>query len=232
MSQTHVISAAILLTVISAQGLFAAGSEDPVIIKRGDNPALPAIIYFTGDGGWNDFSQQIAENIHQKGYTIFSIDSKKYFWEKKTPQEVASLMMGLIQTYPNDFGQRKLVLMGYSFGASILPFVIDKLPQTEQAFIETVFCLSPSVYADFEVKFATMLNIGAADKNYPVIEEMKRLRQQSFYIYFGKDEDKQDIRSFKDSGLRLTLFPGSHRYNNDAAAVSVEMDHVIKRMKK
>ncbi|SEM84110.1 virulence protein (VirJ) [bacterium A37T11] len=215
----------------SVLGLFAAQGDVPVIIKRGSNPALPVVIYFTGDGGWNDFSQQIAENINQKGYTIFSIDSKKYFWEKKTPEEVAIMISGIFKTFPADFKEKQIVVAGYSFGASVLPFFISRLPILEQHTIKKVFCLSPSGYADFEVKVTTMLNISAENKNYPVIPELKKLNHNQVYIFFGKEENKRDITLFKNSGFNLTLFPGSHGYNKDAATVTKEIDLIIRQVK-
>lgn len=231
MRQARVFSVVILMTIISAQGVLAFDDDIPVIIQRGNKPSLPVVIYFTGDGGWNDFSQQLAEVIHKRGYTIFSIDTKKYFWIKKTPEEVALMVSGLLRSYPKDFKGNNVVLMGYSFGASVIPFVINRLPINDQEAIKTVFCLSPSIYADFEVKVATMLNISADDKHYPVIAELNKLKKQRINVFFGKDENKRDIRAFKESGLRLTLFPGSHGYNKDSSAVGDEIDLITREVK-
>lgn len=60
------------------------------------NTNKPLVFYITGDGGWNDFSNQFISGLNKNGYSIIGLDSKKYFWIKKTPNQFANDVKPLI----------------------------------------------------------------------------------------------------------------------------------------
>src|SRR6185312_10421067 len=50
----------------------------------------PLIFYLSGDGGLNKFSTALCETLHGKGYDVIALNSKSYFWDKKTPEQTAT----------------------------------------------------------------------------------------------------------------------------------------------
>ncbi len=51
----------------------------------------PLIFYITGDGGFNEFSTALCKSLNKKGYDVFALDAKSYFYNKKTPDKQPSM---------------------------------------------------------------------------------------------------------------------------------------------
>ena len=52
----------------------------PLEILRATGTNDMLVIYLTGDGGWNKFSQDLAALFVAKGYSLVALNSRKYFW--------------------------------------------------------------------------------------------------------------------------------------------------------
>ena len=50
---------------------------------------LMAVVY-SGDGGWRDIDKDIAGRLQAKGIPVVGVDSLRYFWSEKTPEQVAA----------------------------------------------------------------------------------------------------------------------------------------------
>ncbi|HOO09611.1 MAG TPA: AcvB/VirJ family lysyl-phosphatidylglycerol hydrolase, partial [Cyclobacteriaceae bacterium] len=57
------------------------------------------LVYFTGDGGWNNFSQQLVRQINANHCPVVAFDCRKYFWEAKDPVKFAEDVQRLISHY-------------------------------------------------------------------------------------------------------------------------------------
>lgn len=68
------------------------------------NTQTPLILYISGDGGFNSFSNSLCSAINKEGYSITSLNSKSYFWSKKTPQQTANDIIAYLKT---QFKKRK-----------------------------------------------------------------------------------------------------------------------------
>src|SRR5438552_17469967 len=97
-------------------------SNLPVMTYASADTSKPIIIYYTGDGGFNSFSTGFAKQFNIKGYPVISFNCLKSFWKAKTPDQSALEASNLISYYENSWKRKKLILIGYSFGADVLPF--------------------------------------------------------------------------------------------------------------
>ena len=79
------------------------------------------MFYISGDGGFNKFSTSLMQNLNRQGYAVIGLNAKEYFWKKRTPKEAA----GSIESVINESAlkQKNIVLIGYSFGADVAPFM-------------------------------------------------------------------------------------------------------------
>ena len=72
-----------------------------------------AVIY-SGDGGWRDLDKEIGEHLAQRGVPVVGVDSLRYFWSAKTPDELGRDLAEIIDAYGDKWGTRKVALIGYS----------------------------------------------------------------------------------------------------------------------
>lgn len=101
----------------------------PTMIKND----LPMAFIISGDGGWTSFDQKLAEQFAKKGIAVIGLDAQDYFWNAKTPKESAAEFSKCIEHYLKQWDKKTLVLLGYSFGASAIPFIADSMdPQLKE----------------------------------------------------------------------------------------------------
>lgn len=192
----------------------------PVTEVKASNESLPLILYLSGDGGYNTFSQGLVNKLSGKGYGVLILDARKYFWKAKTPQQLASDMTSLLTKYLRNRRAQQVIVMGYSFGASVVPFMLNRLPADLTNKVKAAVCISPGRFADFEVTFSTLVNNSQGNKAYPVVEESRKLSPLPIHFLFGRGEDVQTTRFFVDAGMSVVILPGNHDYGNDIDALS------------
>src|SRR5215831_4222340 len=59
----------------------------------------PIVLYYTGDGGFNSFSNEFAKHFNAKGYPVISFNCLKHFWKSKTAGQSAVDASNLIAYY-------------------------------------------------------------------------------------------------------------------------------------
>ena len=185
------------------------------LLKAPDNPDKPLCIVISGDGGWTDFDQHIAEDLSKNGITCVGLDTQKYFWEAKTPETTAQDITKVLEYYLPRLQKTKFILMGYSFGADVIPFIANRLPEDLKKQLALTAMLSPDDKTDFEVTISSMLNLG--DENtYDVLAELRKMNYTKKLCIFGSEEDDEDIqKSFKNFGAEISVLNGGHHYNDN-----------------
>lgn len=192
---------------------------------RKDN--LPLVMMISGDGGWTSFDQSLAEALAQKGLSVVGLDAQKYFWNARTPDQTTADLSKAIAHYLAAFDKQKFVLAGYSFGASVVPFIANRLPGELKPQLAAVLSLSPDITADFEIHILDMLSFGTTQETYNVLAEMKKIRNIPVTSYFGQGEGAQLPRTFAKAGIRVDVIPGDHHFGNDFAGITtVFLKHI------
>ena len=87
-----------------------------------------AIVY-SGDGGWRDIDKDIADRLHELGMPVVGVDSLRYFWSEQRPKVAAADLAQIIAHYRIAWQRGRVILIGYSFGADVLPFLVNRLPE-------------------------------------------------------------------------------------------------------
>ncbi|WP_158799688.1 alpha/beta fold hydrolase [Pedobacter sp. L105] len=190
-----------------------------VQFKRSSKPVL---VYLTGDGGWNSFSEGLVNELGKSGYATIALDTRKYFWTGKTPDEFARDMKMILSAYLKAWNKESFSIIGYSFGADVGAFLPAHLPEQLSAKINSLVLLSPGLTTAYVVKLKNMLNFGAstANEKYKVYPELLKSAVPVWCI-FGKDEESDFYGVLKETDkIHKLNVPGNHHYNDDTPAVA------------
>ena len=98
---------------------------------KGDAHRIAIII--TGDGGWAGLDRGVADALNADGVRVIGFSSLKFFWHKQTPDAAAEAIARVIAHYGKEYPDARFVLIGYSFGASLVP-IVGLLKPREHAF--------------------------------------------------------------------------------------------------
>jgi type IV secretory pathway VirJ component len=188
---------------------------------------LPFILYITGDGGQNDFSSNFCKALHTAGYAVSSVDARSYFWKKKTPEVAATEIGNYLRLQLGNRPGKSFIMIGYSFGADVLPFIASRLPDDLKADQQSLVLLSPSGSTDFEVHLSDMMG-GNKKRSMLVAGELNRITGPRKVLLFGASEKEFPLKDVTPGSYNLLTLPGGHDYDGDAAGVA---GTVIKAMR-
>ena len=186
----------------------------PLVITHSkiQNKDAPVALIISGDGGWYSFEQSIADNLATQGIPTIGLDSKKYFWNRKSVEETASDMVKALNYYGKEWGRDRFLLIGYSLGAEIVPFIVKRLPDEMQSKIISAVLLSPETNTDFEIHISNMLGMGNRQNIYKVTDEIKNIQVVPVLIIFGEGEKTDVSESLKGTAVKIIKIPGDHHY--------------------
>jgi type IV secretory pathway VirJ component len=188
-------------------------------IPASGNENLPLAFFISGDGGWSGFDQSVCENLSEKGMPVIGLDAQKYFWKEKQPQETSDDVASAVDYYLKQLNKNSVVIIGYSFGACVAPFIANNFPLPLRDCIKGVYCFSPDLTGDFEIHVADMIHFKTKDK-YNVNEEMEKIKSLNPVCIFGIEEDKELRNCFSESGIKVETLPGNHHYENNFKAIA------------
>ena len=186
----------------------------PVVITnaKSQNKDAPVALLISGDGGWYGFEQSIADNLANLGIPTIGLDSKKYFWNRRTPEETAGDMATLLKYYSKEWGRERFLLIGYSLGAEIVPFIVNRLPEEMKSNIVSAVLLSPETNTDFEIHISNMLGIGNRQNTYNVIDEIIKMQTVPTLLIFGEGEKSKIPELLTGTSVKIRIIPGDHHY--------------------
>jgi type IV secretory pathway VirJ component len=202
--------------VTNTRGLQTNDFDLPVVVYPSSNPASKRlVIMLSGDGGWLDFNDELAVAFSKHGFNVIGFNSRTYFWEQRSPEQTASDILLLIDQYTKLYKTSRIYLVGYSFGADVVPFLYNRLPATVRNKVVALEMLSPFASSDFMVHTADLLNISADDKPFKVAEELQSVSIPIFCFY-GEKEDPKALQKVKKRNFIIRLVAGDHHYEGSS----------------
>ena len=143
-------------------------------------------LLLTGDGGWAGLDQELAARLAAKGVPTVALNSLKYFWTGRTPEQTAGDVTRVLRHYLASWHAQRVLLIGYSFGADVLPFVVNRLPPDVRAQVASLSLLGLDAHASFEIHLAEWVSdtdAGAATR-----PELEALKELPILCIYGEDE--------------------------------------------
>ena len=159
----------------------------PVQEVGGSGSAAEFALLLTGDGGWAGLDQELAARLAASGVPTVALNSLKYFWKARTVEEVTRDVARILRHYLAAWHKERVLLVGYSFGADVLPFVANRLPPQLRAHVVSVSLLGIDARAAFEVSLSEW--VGGEEAGLPTIPEVTRLELPVLCLYGAGEKD-------------------------------------------
>jgi type IV secretory pathway VirJ component len=196
---------------------FAQKSKLP--LKEWNSAAdKPLVFYISGDGGYTSFSEGVCTTINKAGYKVTSLNSKSYFDDQKTPKQTTDDIVNYLNDEFNKRKDQQFILIGYSFGGDITPFIINLFPDSIKKKLISVVLLSPSTSTDFETHVWDKLGL-KKKRSMNVVAEINKLGAIKTTIILGDDDADFPINSIKLKNYVHELLPGGHHYEGNTDEV-------------
>jgi lysylphosphatidylglycerol synthetase-like protein (DUF2156 family)/type IV secretory pathway VirJ component len=213
----------------------ASARKEPPLSSAGQSLALPLVevpagpgpaqdlmaVMISGDGGWAGLDKGLAATFAARGIPVVGWNSLRYFWSARTPEVAAGDLDRILRHYLTAWGKSRALLVGYSFGADVLPFLASRLPPDTRARVEGVGLLGLDTHASFEFHVADWLG-SSGDRRYATVPEVGRLQGLHVACVQGGDESASACRSLPP-WVRLITLPGGHHFDGDYARVGAQL---------
>ncbi|HYU31429.1 MAG TPA: AcvB/VirJ family lysyl-phosphatidylglycerol hydrolase [Thermoanaerobaculia bacterium] len=179
--------------------------EVPAAEPRGDVLA----VFYSGDGGWARLDRGVSQALTAHGTPAVGVDSRRYFSTRRDPDGSARDLDRILRHYLAAWKRERVLLIGYSFGADVMPFLASRLPPDLAGRIELVALIGASHSASFELHLTDWL-FGSRDGR-PVLPEVRKLAGRRLLCIYGKEEDDTLCPDLGPGlGRRVPLAGGHH----------------------
>lgn len=147
-------------------------------------------VLVSGDGGWADIDKKIAAALARDGVPVVGVDSLRYFWTARKPEGVAQDLDRVVRYYAHRWQRSEVILIGYSQGADVLPFAINRLPQPTRDMVRLTVLIGPGHKASFEFHVTNWIGKSG---DQPIAPEASRLKAADTLCIYGTDETSDSL---------------------------------------
>jgi type IV secretory pathway VirJ component len=207
----------------------AALGDLPIIEVPAQSAVAPSdafAIIMSGDGGWAGLDQDIAAALSARGIPVVGLDSLRYYWIARTPQGVAADTDRMIRYYLSHFGKKRVLLIGYSQGADVLPFAVNRLPPATKAQVALTAILGMSEHALFEFHVSSWIS---DDNSGPAtLPEVNRIAGMPVLCIYGEDEDDSLCPKLDPKKFIVVKVKGGHHFDGNYAGLANDILNAAK----
>ena len=175
-------------------------------------------LLLTGDGGWAGLDQELAARLAASGVPTVGLNSLKYFWTQRTPDETARDVARVLRHYLAAWNRQRVLLIGYSFGADVLPFVVNRLPPDLRARIASVSLLGIDSHASFEVRIADW--VGGDNGGPPTRPELAADRPRTGAVHLRRGRSGLDLPGTARGGIAREQVGKGHHFSGEYATLA------------
>ena len=187
---------------------------------KGGSPSDRLAVIVSGDGGWAGIDREVGGALAARGIPVVGLNSLSYFWKEKPPEVVGRDLTRILTHYLAAWHKERAILIGYSLGADVLPFMVNRLPENLQKQVDLIALLGPEAMASFEFHVTQWLG-GGSKTDRPVLPELKKIGGRTPLLCLYGKEEKDSICPNLDPSLGKSIgFSGAHHFGGDYGALA------------
>jgi type IV secretory pathway VirJ component len=202
----------------------SGGTDNPLGLPLTVLDAAPTrdtmAIVISGDGGWRDIDKEVGDVLQKQGMPVVGIDSLRYFWSERQPKEVADDISRIIGLYTKHWNVKHVLLIGYSFGADVLPRTYNLLPEADRKRVTQMSLLAASQEVDYKISVLGWLGASASDGNGDPADDLKSIDPRIVQCVYGTEDEEDSVcPMLKGTGVEVIAIEGGHHFDEDYAAL-------------
>ena len=231
------LCAALLSACASLGGTGPTGVPSPIEkrLSLRVTPAAPSapvtgdsfVVLYSGDAGWSGGTQDIANDLAAVGIPVVGFDSLHYFWKTRTPAQAAAELDELIAHFGALWGKSRVVLSGYSFGASALPLIARELDPRSQTKVRAVIMIAPRDYVEMVVRPNSWIDIKGPSAQ-PLSPILASKSWPKLICIYGLKDRIAACPHITLPGMETDSLPVGHRFGAQHTRISEIIESVAK----
>jgi type IV secretory pathway VirJ component len=204
----------------SSSSLVDVGDLPLVEVPARGQPTDILAVVISGDGGWAGIDRQLGNTLADHGISVVGLNSLDYFWKKKTPEIAGRDLERILRHYLAAWGKSKVLLIGYSRGAEVLPFMADRLAPDLFSRVTLLALLGPTARVEFEFHVGDWLGGGDGKNELPVRPEIEKLTGSRILCFYGEEERDSLCPELPTSLVTAVQLKGAHHFGGDYGTIA------------
>ena len=172
-------------------------------------------VILTGDGGWAGLDVAIADQLAKRGIAVVGLNTLKFFWQTRKPEEAADALTRIIGHYGAQHPLADFIVIGYSFGASLAPVVVNRMADAARARVAAQVLISPDPDAVFEIHVGDWFGSTRHEGAIPIAPEIAKTKVPVICVHGNDEDDSYCLTLVGKPNVRQLGLPGGHHYNGD-----------------
>lgn len=200
-------------TVQRAAGVPEALAGLPLVELPARDPTGDVLaVLLSGDGGWRGLDHRVGAFLSASGIPVVGWNSLEYFWKRRTPMKASADLSRVLRYYMHTWHKGRVILVGYSRGADVLPFMASRLPPALQRHVGLVALLGPEHTIDFRFHLTDWIHsVGAG---LPVLPEVRKLHGMHILCVYGAAEKDTICPQLEGGPAETVEVPGAHHFDH------------------
>jgi type IV secretory pathway VirJ component len=175
-------------------------------------------VMLSGDGGWAGLDKAVAADLAAHGVAVVGVSSLEYFWRARTPEQAGADLARILETYLAAWHRQRAVVIGYSFGAEVAPFMVNRLPAAVRDKVHALALIGPGQTATFQFHVSEWL--GRDRGGLMLRPEIDALAGTPLLCLHGVDETDSLCPALPPALATNVQLAGGHHYGGDYTAIS------------
>jgi type IV secretory pathway VirJ component len=171
---------------------------------------------------WAGLDQEVAGALSAQGIPVVGVDSLRYFWTARTPESTAADTDRIIRYYLNRLHRSQVLLLGYSQGADVMPFIINRLPPETRKHVALGAVMGLSEHALFEFHVGNWVDANQ-DLGLPTAPEMEKPADIPMLCIYGEGETDTLCPKLDPQKVHVVKLPGGHHFGGDYQRLAREI---------
>ena len=199
----------------------------PLIIVPARATTTPAagdvmVVLLSADGGWARLDQEVARNLSREGIPVVGWNTLSYYAHRRTPAQASRALAMVMRHYGTLWNRPRVLLVGYSFGADVLPLLYNRLPPELRAQVTGVALLGLSGDAEFEFHLQDWVERTVGPR-YATLPEVRRIRGIPLLCAHGQADHTSVCERIGTPNTLLFVTRSGHSLGSVASPVSTQL---------
>lgn len=186
--------------------------------QPGATPGDSFAIILSGDGGWAGLDKDVAAALSAAGIPVIGLDSLRYFWGARTPAGLATDIDRMTRYYLSKLGKQRVLLIGYSQGADVLPFAVNRLSEATRSHVALTAVMGMSEHALFEFHMTSW--IADDDSGPATLPEVDKITGIPVLCIYGDQESDTLCPKLDPHRSIVVKLKGGHHFDGDYAGLA------------
>lgn len=201
----------------------------PLVEARAAPAGHTLAFMVSGDGDWAPTDRTLARELNRRGISVVGLRARSYLSRQKTPEQAAADAGRVLRHYLGAWQADSVVVIGFSRGADVAPFMVRRLPADLRGRVRLVALLSPTPTVGFKFHWADLLEDVQRPGDLPVLPEVAGLQGLRVLCVYGAEDAHSLCPALPARVGELMRVDGGHHLGGDtgriAGVIAAELGH-------